>query len=407
MKGIPVLMYHQVNYTKGQLSPEGFECQMNYLAKEGYHTIFIKEFDHFLKKDIQLPQKTVALTFDDGFLDSWIFVYPILKKYSLKATFFIVTARIKNRKAKCRPNLEDVWMGRCAREDLPYIDDSSKINTRCLLKYDGSEEFISWGEMRAMEDSGLIDIQSHTHLHSDAFVSEEIVDFNRNDPSQNYFFGTGWATGGDKRLGIPFYKRASSVAATIYYDDKKLRDFLADYVSKKPSSLNNNKELFSVVQDFRERIKILDSYESHTEREVRITKELLLSRKFIERNLQKKCSFICWPWGEYQDFSINYARKAGYLGAVTCDPGTNTRKTDLMKIKRIPYSRKLWKLKFQIFFYSNSVLGELGSTINIFFYMIRIFRFHLRKRTLLKTLRKRLKNRLSFLSNKNKANNTL
>ena len=59
-----------------------------------------------------------------------------LKKYNLKATIFIITSRIKDKPNTYRPNLEDVWRGKCKEENLqtgvcyipvlPFISDSEE-----------------------------------------------------------------------------------------------------------------------------------------------------------------------------------------------------------------------------------------------------------------------------------------
>ena len=397
--GVPVLIYHHINYNYGELTPEDFEEQMKYLSDRGYKTLFIDDLVRLIKEKKTLGKKIVALTFDDGYLDNWVYVYPILKKYKAKATIFVITSRIKDKSPSYRFNLEDVWTNRCEWKDLPFIDLSLSVNIKSLLNTDGSLDFVTWEESSIMEKSGYIDIQSHTHLHSDAFISNEIIDFNRNDPTQNYFLATGWATGGDKRMGIPFYKRASSVAARIYHDDKRLRDTLADYVSRRPYSLRKKQELNSLVNDFKKKTNLNDRYESNEERNSRIIEELILSKHIIERKLKKKCSYLCWPWGEYQDFSIKCAISAGYKGTVTCDPGTNTRKTSLMGIKRIPHSRKLWRFNLMIFIYSNPILSEAGILTNRLLSIMRLIAFRLKNKSLTRALLGELRKRYRFAGN--------
>lgn len=68
-----------------------FEEQMKYLHDNNYLTLTLEEVEMFLDKKIRIPLKTIALTLDDGiFLHNSI---PLVEKYKVYATFFIITSR--------------------------------------------------------------------------------------------------------------------------------------------------------------------------------------------------------------------------------------------------------------------------------------------------------------------------
>lgn len=97
-KQIPVIMYHGVSDTTWGL--EGlfmkvadFEAQMKYLSDNGYETIFIED----IEKDYT-GKKVVALTFDDGYVDFYTNVLPIIKKYNIKANLYVITSTTNNNK---------------------------------------------------------------------------------------------------------------------------------------------------------------------------------------------------------------------------------------------------------------------------------------------------------------------
>ena len=83
---IPVLSYHSINDDNSPLSLKinFFENQLKYLKKKGFKTINFNEID---KKE----NKTIIITFDDGYKDILYNALPILKKYNFKATCFLVT----------------------------------------------------------------------------------------------------------------------------------------------------------------------------------------------------------------------------------------------------------------------------------------------------------------------------
>ena len=97
---IPVLVYHHVGPVPGtggerinNVSPAVFEQQLQYLATKEYSTLSIDEYIRTLKDGHNPIQKSVLITFDDGYADAYKVAFPLLKKYDFKATFFIPVNR--------------------------------------------------------------------------------------------------------------------------------------------------------------------------------------------------------------------------------------------------------------------------------------------------------------------------
>lgn len=93
-KGIPVLMYHSIGYEKGntaKIPKEKFREQMKYLKDNGYVTLTLAQAYDFFVSNKSVPEKSIVLTFDDGYEDNYVEALPILKEFGFKATFFIIT----------------------------------------------------------------------------------------------------------------------------------------------------------------------------------------------------------------------------------------------------------------------------------------------------------------------------
>lgn len=94
---VPVLMYHAVtSEVWGNESlfvdPDVLERHFQYLLEEGYTPIFFEDLNH-----VTDYEKPVILTFDDGYLDNYEQLYPLLQAYQFKATIFVVTSSMDNR----------------------------------------------------------------------------------------------------------------------------------------------------------------------------------------------------------------------------------------------------------------------------------------------------------------------
>lgn len=92
--GVPVLNYHQVNDEKHSaltLHVDQFREQMEYIHNQGYNTITLAQLYDYLENGTELPNKPIVITFDDGYVDNYKNVLPILKEYNMKATLFMIS----------------------------------------------------------------------------------------------------------------------------------------------------------------------------------------------------------------------------------------------------------------------------------------------------------------------------
>jgi len=124
---IPIFMYHAVSekvydarYADNFYKPSRMEEDIKYLKDNHYDAIFVSDFGN-----IGSYQKPIALTFDDGYKNFYKTVFPLLKKYKMKATLYVIVGKTGE-------------YGRC-----------------------------SWDDLREMEASGLVSVESHSMNHLD------------------------------------------------------------------------------------------------------------------------------------------------------------------------------------------------------------------------------------------------
>jgi peptidoglycan/xylan/chitin deacetylase (PgdA/CDA1 family) len=145
---VPVLMYH---YVDDEPPPAGeyadsltvrtpdFVDEMDYLVENGYQTVTLADAYLAMAGLKVLPEKAVALTFDDGGLDNYTVAFPILAERGFTGTFFVITKTV------------------------------------------GAQGQMDWDQLREMADAGMA-IQSHSYSHpglpgvSDERLRSELVD---------------------------------------------------------------------------------------------------------------------------------------------------------------------------------------------------------------------------------------
>ena len=89
---ITVLMYHRIgdnDYPSTNISKELFEEHIKYLVEKNIKVLPLTELSKYLKKKINLPKKTVFITFDDAYKSFFQNGFPILKKHKLPFSIFV------------------------------------------------------------------------------------------------------------------------------------------------------------------------------------------------------------------------------------------------------------------------------------------------------------------------------
>lgn len=161
-RALPVLMYHHVSPTPGlvTISPENFRAQMAYLARNGWRTIGTAELAAFLRGEA-LAEKSVMLSFDDGWLDNWLYVHPILQESGLKAVLFLITGWLGDGP----PRENKVGAGETAKS----ASGAFPAHRACMEKVgagQADEVMLRWSEVAAMREAGSFEFHSHTHTHT-------------------------------------------------------------------------------------------------------------------------------------------------------------------------------------------------------------------------------------------------
>lgn len=139
---IPIFIYHdivsdesEIEYEYMQTTYKTFEKQISGLKGLGYNFITYEDLKLYNKGEKALPKKSCILTFDDGWDGVYTYAYPVIKKYNVPITSFVVNYLV------------------------------------------GTEGYFTWEQAKEMNSSGLVEIASHSidHEKFDKKTVEEAV----------------------------------------------------------------------------------------------------------------------------------------------------------------------------------------------------------------------------------------
>jgi peptidoglycan/xylan/chitin deacetylase (PgdA/CDA1 family) len=97
---IPILMYHSVDtastdaYRRWVVSPARFARHMAYLAEHDYRPLSMSRLASLISAGLPAPDRTVAITFDDGLRDFLTGALPVLEREAFPATLYVVTGHV-------------------------------------------------------------------------------------------------------------------------------------------------------------------------------------------------------------------------------------------------------------------------------------------------------------------------
>jgi peptidoglycan/xylan/chitin deacetylase (PgdA/CDA1 family) len=345
-QGVPIWLFHQVN-DKSNTKPETLDTFFSFLKEKKYNTHTLKEIDALFKAGRKLPSKSLVLTFDDGYYDNYGVVFSLLKKYNLKAIFFVNTLFIKEK----------------AERPLMEIQHSDELNAHLISNYfqgldATSNQYITWEEINEMEASGLVDIQCHSHRHGMVFSNTHFK-----NTVQSTFISAGdyFVHDGYVKEGFPLFKMRGELTAQGYKIDREGKELFIEYaLQNNLKSLPKKKRIELGNQFFTEDfIKKHIQFYSEKQFEERVITDLNENKSQIEAHIpNKNVNGFAWPYGHQSGVSIAWMKVLGIEYFFTCKKGTNARsfKNEFiyrMELRKVTPSKLIFLTKLN----SNFALG--------------------------------------------------
>lgn len=176
-RGLPVLMYHwfydsgtgETGANVNWMEISELEEQLNYLVENDYYYPTWDEVYDYLDGVISLPEKSVVLTFDDGHESFFRLAKPILEKYGVNATAFVITSEITS---------EDI-----AEYASDYVILRSHSHDMHRAGSDGNGRFLTMTNEEASEDLltskellGVGDVFCYPYGHNSDFTEQILED---------------------------------------------------------------------------------------------------------------------------------------------------------------------------------------------------------------------------------------
>ncbi len=315
---LPILMFHSVSdsynrFPNSQLtvSRRNFLNFMHYLKFRGYATLSLNESEQYIRGERHW-RRAVALTFDDGFLDNWINVAPVLEAYQQKGTIFI---------------------------SYDFIEKSRDIRQRRELhaKTGNLHEwgYLSEGELLVMQRSGCFDFHPHGVTHTWLFSGPELtgfhlpgdrswwLDWNRypaEKPDWITFYPQSRC-----RWGTPLFTYGKSLGVRRFFPDKVQITTFMQQVGRLNPPLTED-QLFKTWDDLFADREVPGKYESDSDYNARVLSELQQTRSYLEELLRYKCPYFCWPGGGKSSDTVKIAyEQIGYRLTTTGQQETSNR----------------------------------------------------------------------------------
>lgn len=363
-RSLPVLMYHYISRFSGPIavSPENFEAQCRGMAAAGWRGVSLAEAEAYLRDGVPLPTRSALITFDDGFLDNYVYAWPILKKYGHQGVVFAVTDRLTTG-MQVRPTLEDVWDGRCRAEDLPPVDAPMHMDE--LGHAQRKDLFLSWEEARRMEASGVMAVAAHTARHLAVYAAPTFPP-RGGDPRvrmPRMRGNTFYLVDGPTPWGLPLFKERPAMHSRAFVPSPALLDAIRGLVPQEETQAYaffkeaaNTQRLLDLVDAFAP--EDLGRPESDAERALRVRAELTSCASTLERELGHAVSSLCWPWGRGSDVARKEGEQLGFSVFYETRMGANPPSAPLA-VRRFKVRDKGWNwLRLRLEIYSRPWLAR-------------------------------------------------
>ena len=288
---LPVFHFHEV--TQAELEP-----YLAYLAENGYRTVTSDAIARYVREGRHPGPRSVALCFDDAWTSLWTVAAPLLRRHGFQAIAYVSSARV--------PAAPDVRSTLDDPADAP--EDADRSTT----------PFATWEELRALQASGTVDIQAHTHRHAMVFCDGECIGFVTPGMTRHVHLYPWTATGAGDRflspddLGAPLYTQRSRYSDALRFDNPGAFEACTRRVREHGGAA------FFQRSDWKQQLRTLAKastgiQESPAQREAAIREDLAAARETLNVELATHTvRHMCFPWAVAGAVAERLAAEAGY-----------------------------------------------------------------------------------------------
>ena len=268
-----------------RITPHQLDTVLGQFAKH-YEFVSLSEAVAMLSGASPMKNNAMAVTFDDGYRNNVIEAWPVLKKHSAPATFFVSTGYVETGRA--------FWIDR-----LDFALQASPDESR-LIESDGTTF-----DLRGLSREKLIDgyRRLRLSLKNSLDTDEEML----------AAFDT---------ISDSLELASGSSIGEIIDDDPYVS--VADWQEFAAAARDGVTIGSHTVDHYR-----LDAIPRDA-----VDAQLTESKAEIERKVGRECEFFCFPNGSFDDYVVQRTRDAGYAAAVTTVRGLNKVGDDLFRLRR-------------------------------------------------------------------------
>lgn len=265
-----------------------------------YHQVDAAELGRICERiaEAKLPTRTaddllehrspdgVALTFDDGWSSVWSIAFPLARRFGLRFTLFL-----------------NPWETIDSDDRRPGLDDGTAPADLHARDF-GAERFVTWGEARAMVESGVVEIQSHSYHHGVVFTSNEVIGF-QSPPGPLPFAGHAPLSVqvGDEEVpclrpapGTPVFRTGPALASPHrFLDDPEQRTSMVEWVRARGGAAFFDEPRAQAILR-RELGTPRGRWETGAERADRLRRDLSRAREELETRLGIRVQAFAPPW---------------------------------------------------------------------------------------------------------------
>ena len=298
-----ILMYHSISEPgidpwELAVSPSNFEQQLQVL-QSSFKLSSVNDIALSIKKG-RLKNKTVALTFDDGYRDNFQVATPLLEKYNVPATFFI-TNNFGEKKI--------FWWDKLANLILRIAVLPANFNLTIrdeIINYSIGEECVLNESLEKLHRNWIVPGSPPTKRSTLFYKLWELMQPLPPDEIEQILHMIENWTGAKEALTFP---------NTSLIEKEELRTLANHRLSDIGIHTVNHVAL---------------SYHSAQVQEI----EIVQNKKILEQIINRPITTIAYPYGDYNDATLDIVEKTGLQAGVTVEYNVVNRAANPFKLGR-------------------------------------------------------------------------